>query len=144
MSFSSLGFTKPFFLDIPSSQAFHEQSRDQDIQPQGDGFQLEESTDQESGFASGVEMFLDSPTAHNRTSSDVKERLPCFSHMVKKFDWCRRRFVNHVHCLKKHVACFRAINSVYRAPSCQTVYGFFEAKFVSKCHSLPIDCQCAA
>ena len=114
---------------------------DQDTQPQGDAFQPEKSINQENNVTSGKDAYLDKSSAHNRTARDVSS--PCFSHIVRKFDKCRQKFVGHVQCLNRHIACYKAIN-IYHYPKCETVIGYRQIKFIDKCPPLPVGCQCAA
>lgn len=143
LSCSSFGFTKPVFLDrlVLRNQAFRHPPRDQENQPQSDTIHPEESISQESDDTSGVEAFLDSPAAHNRTARDADH--PCYSKIVSVLDPCRNDYVNHVVCLNKHVKCFQAIYN-HHYPKCKTVYGYHKAKFISKCAMVPIGCQCAS
>ena len=113
----------------------------QNTQPQGDAFQPEKSINQENDVTSGMDAYLDKPSAHNRTARDVSS--PCFSHIVRKFDKCRQKFVSHVQCLNRHIACYKAIN-IYHYPKCETVIGYRQIKFIKKCPPLPVGCQCAA
>ena len=114
---------------------------DQDTQPQGDAFQPTQSINQENNVTSGMDAYLDKPSAHNRTARDVSS--PCFSHIVRKFDKCRKKFVSHVQCLNRHITCYEAIN-IYHYPKCETVIGYRQIKFINKCPPLPVACQCAA
>ena len=114
---------------------------DQDTQPQSDAFQPEKSINQDSDVASGMDAYLDKPSAHNRTARDVSS--PCFSHIVRKFDKCRQKFVSHVECLNRHIACYDAIMR-YHYPKCETVIGYRQIKFMNKCRPIPVGCQCAA
>ena len=114
---------------------------DQDTQPQGDAFQPKKSINQDIDVTSGMGAYLDKPSAHNRTARDVSS--PCFSHIVRKFDKCRQKFVSHVQCLNRHIACYEAIN-IYHYPKCETVIGYRQTKFINKCRPIPVGCQCAA
>ena len=114
---------------------------DQETQPQGDALQPEKSINQENDVTSGMDAYPDKPSAHNRTARDVSS--PCFSHIVRKFDKCRQKFVRHVQCLNRHIACYKAIN-IYHYPKCETVIGYRQIKFINKCPPLPVGCQCAA
>ena len=137
LSCSSLGFTKPVFLQ---DEAFNQQSRDQETQIQSDAFQPEENINQESDVTGGLDEILDRPSAHNRTARATNH--PCVSHIVRKWDGCRKSYVNIFHCDRTHIFCSQAIN-VHHSPKCKTVYGS-QVKFISKCPLLPVGCQCAA
>ena len=113
---------------------------DHENQSQGNAFQSEESINQGNDVASRTDTSLDKPSAHNRTVRNV--RNPCISNIVRKFDRCRKKFVNQVQCLNRHVACYEAINR-YHYPKCKTVIGFRQAKFMEKCAPLTVGCQCA-
>lgn len=142
LSCSNLSLTKPMFLDIPSPrrQELSQQSRDQETQPQSYGFQSEGNIDQKRNTTSGVNMSLDSSTAHNRTARNAS---PCIAYIVRKFDQCRNSYVSHVHCKRRHFACIQATQK-YHYPKCIPVLGFLQATFVGQCDPLPIDCQCAS
>ena len=132
------GFTKPVFLE---NQPINQQLRDHGSRPQGDAFRPEESINQQNDVISTLDEFLDRPSAHNRTARDAGH--PCVSKIVRKYDHCRRSYVNVFQCKPTRVSCFQAIPK-YGKPLCKTVFGFYQAKFISKCPSLAIDCQCAA
>ena len=118
------------------------QSGDQGSQTQGNVFQPDKSIDKESEVTSIVKDFLNKHVASNRTARDANN--PCFDHMERKWDSCRQKDVYVVHCHTQHVACYRAMNQGYLYPACEVVLGFRQAKYISKCPALPIDCQCAA
>ena len=133
---------KPQFLEKPflGSQAFNQQSEDQDSQPLSHAIEPEESISQESNHTSDGNGFLESPTAHNRIARNAH---PCVSKVVREFDSCRNLWVDKVECKGRHPACNYVI-PIHRVAKCRTVYGFRNAMFVSKCSALPIDCQCAS
>ena len=58
LSCSSLSLTKPLFLDIslPLDQIFNQQAPGQEIQPQGNAFQSEESINQWDDVTSGMNL----------------------------------------------------------------------------------------
>ncbi|KAJ7384437.1 hypothetical protein OS493_021850 [Desmophyllum pertusum] len=142
LSYINLVFAKPLFLEMPfvRSQAFNQQSHDQDSQPQGDTFEPEESISQESDVTSDVNGFLEIPSVHNRTARNAHS---CISGMVRVYDPCRSSSVDKVQCSRSHPYCNHVIPT-YGTPKCQTVFGFRKAKFIGQCDSLPIDCKCAA
>ena len=133
---------KPLLLEkvFLRSQAFNQRSKGQDSQPFSDAIELEESISQESNHTSDGNWFLESPTAHDRIARSAQ---PCISKVVREFDSCRNLWVDKVECKGRHPACNYVI-PIHRVPKCDTVYGFRNAKFVSKCSALPIDCQCAS
>ena len=141
---SSPRSAKPFSLQnlLTRNQAFIQQSREQDTELQDAAFQLDaESRNQESDVTSGVVGFLGRPSAHNRTARDAGR--PCVLQIDRKWDACRKKFVNKAQCLGEHKACIQAIPK-YGKPLCRTVFGFREVKYSVNCTSIPIDCQCAA
>ena len=140
---SSLSNAKPFSLKSPltRNQAFTQQSREQDTELQDADFQSDESRNQQSDVTRGMVGFLNIPSAHNRTARDAGR--PCVSQIDRKWDDCRKKFVNKVQCLGEHKACIQAIPK-YGKPLCRTVFGFREAKYSVNCTSIPVDCQCAA
>ena len=170
LSCSRVSFTKPLFLEtsLPLDQIFNQQAPGQETQPQRNAFQAEESINKENdatsareehtqpkdnGFQSeesinqenvtgGVDASLDKKSAHNRTARDHGSKA-CFSHIDRKFDKCRQKFVSHVQCLNRHIACYQAINT-YHYPKCKTVIGYRQIKFMKKCPPLSVGCQCAA
>lgn len=132
---SSLSIAKPFIPESPllRSQAFVEQSREQEIQHQDATFQPEENRNQESNVTRGLVGFLGKPSAHNRTTRDVQIPV-CF-----KWDECRGMHVSKDLCQSEHKACLQAIPK-YGKALCRTVYGFLQAKYSKNCTSIPIDC----
>lgn len=116
------------------------QSGDQRSQTQGNVFQPDKSIKYE--VTSIVKNVLDKHVTSNRTARDANN--PCFDHMERKWDSCRQKDVYKVHCRNQHVACYRAMNQGYLYPACKVVFGYRQAKYISKCTALPIDCQCAA
>ncbi|KAL9955479.1 hypothetical protein ACROYT_G036809 [Oculina patagonica] len=108
-----------------------------------DAFKTEESINhlQESDpILSEVSGFSQIPTTQNRTARRVH---PCVSGIVREYNRCRKRWVMKVQCDRAHPACNHVI-PIHSIPRCQTVYGFRNSKFISKCPSLPIDCKCAS
>ena len=81
-------------------------------------------------------------SAHNRTARDHGSKA-CFSHIERKFNKCRQKFVSQVQCLNRHIACYHAINT-YHYPKCKTVIGYRQIKFMKKVSSitgrLPVCC----
>ena len=140
---SSLSIAEPFSLKNPltRNQAFTLQSREQETELEDAAFQSDESRNQESDVTRGVVGFLNKPSAHNRTARAAGR--PCVLQIDRKWDHCRKKFVNKVLCLGEHKACIQAIPK-YGKPLCRTVFGFREAKYSVNCTSIPIDCQCAA
>ena len=134
---------KPLYLEMPSprSQAFSQflQSQDSHGHPLSDATELEESISQESNITSDGNGFPESPTAHHRIARNTH---PCVSRVVREFDSCRNLWVDKVQCKRRHPTCNHVVPK-YRRPKCQPVYGFRNATFVTKCPSIPIDCQCA-
>lgn len=141
-TYFNLVCAKPLFLEMPflRSQAFNQHPQGQESQPGGDAIEPEESISQESNHTSDVIGSLESPSAHDRTARNTHA---CVSGVVREFDSCRNLWVEKVECKGRHPACNHVIPK-HRIPKCQTVYGFRNAKFVTKCPSLPIDCQCAS
>ena len=64
----------------------------------------------------------------------------CVLRVVRDFDSCRNTWVDKVQCKRRHPACSHVV-STHGTPKCHPVYGFRNATFVTKCPSLPIDCQ---
>ena len=129
LSFSRPIAAKTLFLELPWQ-------RSQAVEALEPG----RSINQESDKASKVNGFVESSTAHNRTTRNVH---PCISGIVREYDWCRGRWIVKVQCNRRHPACNHVITK-HRIPKCQTVHGFRNATFVNKCPSLPLDCQCAS
>ena len=146
LSCSTLCLTKPLFPEMPflyNHTATH-QSRDQDyhlkdaiVQPE-----LKYIENAESEVTSSLEQFLNKHVVSNRTARDVNN--PCFEKAEKKWDSCRQKYVFKVHCHSTHAACYGALAKGYSYPACKVVIGYPQAKYISKCAALPIDCQCAA
>lgn len=143
LSVCTMCLTKPFSPKIPflRNLAFNQKLRNQETQPNTDAFQPEESISQESNVASVVNEFLDRPTPRNRTTRDASHQ--CVSRIVRVYDSCRKAFVYHVECLDSHVSCYQAILT-QQYDKCSKVYGYWKAKFIGRCPTLPIGCQCAA
>ena len=146
LSCSSLCLTKPLFPEIPflhNHTATH-QSRDQDYYSQDAIVQpeLKYIENAESEVTSSLEQFLNKHVVSNRTARDVNN--PCFDKEVRKWDSCRQKDVYEVHCHSTHAACYGALAKGYSYPACKVVIGYPQAKYISKCAALPIDCQCAA
>ena len=129
-------------MPFPRNQTINRQKRYRELQPQSDAFQPKESFSQESGVKNGVNGFLNTAVAHNRTARDAVH--PCFSHMQIRWDSCRQDYVAEVHCSSQHVTCQSALAHGYATPACKTVIGYSQAKFVSKCAAVQMGCQCAA
>ena len=146
LSCSTLCLTKHLFPEMPflyNHTATH-QSRDQDyhlkdaiVQPE-----LKYIENAESEVTSSLEQFLNKHVVSNRTARDVNN--PCFDKEVRKWDSCRQKDVYEVHCHSTHAACYGALAKGYTYPACKVVIGYPQAKYISKCAALPIDCQCAA
>lgn len=143
LSVCTICLTKPLSPKIPflRNSTFNQKLRNQETQPNTDAFQPEANTNQESIVGSVVNDFLDRPTPRNRTTRDAGH--PCVSRTVRVYDWCRKAFAYHVQCLASHVSCYQAI-STQKYDKCNTVYGYWKAKFIGRCSALPIGCQCAA
>lgn len=84
---------------------------------------------------------LSSSQARNRTARSTGNF--CVKKMEWKWDSCRKAFVQRVHCLNSHISCYESIVK-YKYPKCITVYGYRNNKFLGKCRTLPLTCQCAA
>ena len=137
----NLFFAKPRFSETPfiRSQAFNQHSQGQDSQPLSDATEPEKRISQDSNSTSDGNKVPESPTAHDRIARSTH---PCVSKVVREFDSCRNSWVDEVQCKRSHPACNYVI-STHGIPKCQPVYGFRNATFVTKCPSIPIDCQCA-
>ena len=135
----SLSFTKPFSQKVSSyrNHPLVHQSRDEESQGR-DVFQPEEGIDEE------IEAeFPIRHASHNRTARDANN--PCFDYIEgRKWDSCRQKYVDKVHCHRTHGACYGALAQGYSYPACKVVFGYPQAKYISKCAALQIDCQCAA
>ena len=147
LSCSTLCLTKPLFPETPflyNHTATH-QSRDQDynsedaiVQPE-----LKYFGNAESEVTSSLEQFLNKHVVSNRTARDANN--PCFYYIeARTWDSCRQKYVDKVHCHSMHTACYGALAQGYSYPACKVVIGYPQAKYISKCAALPIDCQCAA
>ena len=135
----SPSFTKPFSQQVSShrNHPLVHQLRDEDSQNRV-VFQPEEGIDEK------IEAeFPIRHASHNRTARDANN--PCFHYIeARTWDSCRQKYVDKVHCHSTHAACYRALAQGYSYPACQVVFGYPQAKYISKCAALPIDCQCAA
>ena len=142
LSLFNLVCTKPLPLEMSFQrrQVFSQHSQGEDSQPQDNAFEPERNISQESDITSDADGFLEIHTTHNRTARSTH---PCFSRVVKEYDFCRGSWVQKVQCERKHPACNHVIPK-HRVPKCQTAYGYRNSKFANKCPSLPIDCKCAA
>ena len=140
-SYFNLVFAKPIYPEMPflRSQAFNQHSLGQDSQPLSDANETKEIISQESNISSDGKGFMDTPTAHDRIARNTH---PCVSRVIREFDSCRNLWVDKVQCKRSHPTCSYVV-STHGIPKCQPVYGFRNATFVTKCPSLPIDCQCA-
>lgn len=92
--------------------------------------------------ASEGDATLSTSRARNRTARDTGN-VYCVKKMEWKWDSCRKAFVKRVHCLNSHISCYESIVK-YKYPKCITVYGYKNNKFLGKCKTLPLACQCAA
>ena len=119
------------------SQAFNQHS--QDSQPVVDAIEPEESISQESTGNYKRNGNMKNTIAHDRIA---RKTHACVSKVVRDFDSCRNTSVDKVQCKRRHPACSHVV-STHGTPKCQPVYGFRDATFVTRCPSLPIDCQCA-
>ncbi|CAH3147195.1 unnamed protein product, partial [Porites lobata] len=132
-------FTKPFSQQVSShrNHPLVHQLRDEDSQSRV-VFQPEEGIDET------IEAeFPIRHASHNRTARDANN--PCFHYIeARTWDSCRQKYVDKVHCYSTHAACYRALAQGYSYPACQVVFGYPQAKYISKCAALPIDCQCAS
>ena len=132
-----LVFAKPLYPEMPflRNQAFNQHS--QVSQPVVDAIEPEESITEESNYKRNGNM--ENTTAHDRIARNTHA---CVLRVVRDFDSCRNTWVDKVQCKRRHPACSHVV-STHGTPKCQPVYGFINATFVTKCPSLPIDCQCA-
>ena len=106
-------------------------------QPVVDAIEPEESITEESNYKRNGNM--EKTTEHDRIARNTHA---CVLRVVRDFDSCRNAWVDKVQCKRRHPACSHVV-STHGTPKCQPVYGFINATFVTKCPSLPIDCQCA-
>ena len=106
-------------------------------QPVVDAIQPEKSITEESNYKRNGNM--ENTTEHDRIARNTHA---CVLRVVRDFDSCRNTWVDKVQCKRRHPACSHVV-STHGTPKCQPVYGFINATFVTKCPSLPIDCQCA-
>ena len=147
LSCSTLCLTKPLFPEMPflyNHTATH-QSRDQDYHYSDDAIvqpELKYIEAAESEVTSSLEKILNKHVVSNRTARDVNN--VCFEKTVRKWDSCRQKDVYEVHCHTQHLACYEALAQGYSYPACKVVIGYPQAKYISKCKALQIDCQCAA
>ena len=146
LSCSTLCLTKPLFPVLPflhNHTATH-QSRDQHYHIQDTIVQLEleyiENTEIE--VSSSLEGYFSKHVVSNRTARDANN--PCFDYTERKWDSCRQKYVFEVHCHSTHAACYGALAQGYSTTACMAVIGYPQAKFISKCKALQIDCQGAA
>ena len=73
----------------------------------------------------------------------VRRTPPCVSdEMPAKFDSCRNKIITEVRCLQRSSDCLPSIFK-WGFPKCKTVYGYKEAKYITRCNRIAIDCQCA-
>ena len=79
---------------------------------------------------------------HNRTNGDASN--PCSHFEERTWDSCRQKYVYKARCHSTHASCYVALAQGYSTTACEVVFGFPQAKYISKCAALPIDCQCAA
>ena len=93
-----------------------------------------------SDVTSDLDTAPEMPLAHNRTTRQANNR--CLLRIERVWDKCRGQLVDRYQCRSQHVSCQQAIPK-HNKPKCETVYGYPQAKFVSLCASLPIDCRCA-
>ncbi|CAH3022392.1 unnamed protein product [Porites evermanni] len=80
--------------------------------------------------------------AHNGTAGGANN--PCLYDRGRKWDSCRQKYVQEVYCHSTHAVCYGALAKGYSYPACKVVIGYPQAKYISKCAALSIDCQCAA
>ena len=131
---SNLGFTKPALL---KNEAINQQSRHQDTQSLSDAFQPEESIKQENDVTSGLDEFLERPSAHNRTARNAFH--PCVLKIRRMRDSCRNKHVEKYECKSSHTFC--SLTTV--PPCCKPVMGYWESLlFKPKCPEIPIGCHC--
>ena len=141
-SFFNLFYAKPLLSETPfvHSRAFSQHLQGQDSRPLSNATEPEKSISQESNITSNGNWVMESPTARDRI---VRKTHPCVSRVVREFDSCRNLWVDKVQCKRSHPACSYVVRK-YGTPKCESVYGFRNATFVTKCPSLPMDCQCAS
>ncbi|XP_074605816.1 uncharacterized protein LOC141858867 [Acropora palmata] len=165
---------KPVFPDSPllNIQAFKPEPRDQEIiaafqveanldrvtEGSSDDFEMgssiqdvDQGEKETNGQRNEVEE-ISKDQEHNKTTSegDARSRIArdtgnafCVKKIEWKWDSCRKAFVQRVHCLNSHISCYDSIVK-YKYPKCITVYGYRNNKFLGKCRTLPLACQCAA
>ena len=146
LSCSTFCLTKPLFPEMPflhNHTATH-QSRDQDYHIQDTIVQPELGyiENAENEVTSSLEGYFSKHVVSNRTARDANN--PCFDYTERKWDSCRQKYVFEVHCHSTHAACYGALAQGYSTTACMAVIGYPQAKFISKCKALQIDCQCAA
>lgn len=141
-SYFNLFYAKPLLSKTPflRAQAYSQHFQGQDSQPLSNATEPEKNINQESKITSDGFGVMERPTAHDRI---VRNTHPCVSRVAREFDSCRNLWVNKVQCKRSHPACSSVVGT-HGIPKCQPVYGFRNASFVTKCSSLPIDCQCAS
>ena len=110
-------------------QLRHEDSQSDVLQP-------------EEGIDENIEESPIRHASHNRTNGDASN--PCFHFQERTWDSCRQKDVYKARCHSTHASCYGAVAQGYSTTACEVVFGFPQAKYISKCAALPIDCQCAA
>ena len=147
LSCFTLCLTKPLFpheMPFLHNHTATHQSRDQDYRSQDTIVQseLEYTENAESEVTSSLEGFLNKHVVSNRTARDANN--PCFEYTERKWDSCRQKYVYEVLCRSTHAACYGALAQGYSTTACKVVIGYPQAKYISKCNALQIDCQCVA
>ena len=130
----------PFLHNHTASHQSRDQyyhSQDTIVQP---GLEYIENAENE--VTSSKEGFFNKHVVSKRIARGVNNS--CFDKEVRKWDSCRKKYVYEVHCRKHHVACYEAVAQGSSYPACNVVSGYPQAKFISKCSALQVDCQCAA
>ena len=135
LTWSTLGFSKPILTETLQGAA-----GDPVAQIQADAILPEERIHSKSDVTRDLDSAPEMPRAHNRTTRQANNW--CLLRIDRVWDNCRGQLVDRYQCRSQHVSCQQAIPK-HNKPKCETVYGYPQAKFVSLCASLPIDCRCA-
>ena len=145
LSCTTLCLTKPHFIEMPflHNHTTSHQSRDQDYHSQGAIVQPQlKYIDNENEVTSRIEGFFYKRALSHRTTRNTNDS--CIKNRKIRWDSCRQKYVNEVHCFGAHTACYGALAQGYSYPACKVVIGYPQDKYISKCNALQIDCQCAA
>ena len=145
LSCTTLCLTKPHSTEMPflHSHTTSHQSRDQDYHSQGATVQPElKYIDNENEVTSRIEPVFYKRAVSHRTTRNTNGS--CIKSKKLKWDSCRQKYVSEVNCHSTSPACYGALAQGYSTTPCKVVIGYPQAKFISKCKALQIDCQCAA